>query len=107
VAERALLEAGHAGRAYELSGPEALTLPHTARLLSGAVGRPVAHVELTIEAAVAGMQGFDRQLMEATLERLHAGAYGEVTDTVERVSGHPARALRAFLADAWPDHRPV
>lgn len=102
VAERALLEGGHAGRIYELSGPEAVTLPHTAQLLSSALGRAVAHVELTIEEAVDGMDGFDRQLFVTTFERLHAGVYAEVTDTVERVTGRPARSLQTFLADFWP-----
>jgi uncharacterized protein YbjT (DUF2867 family) len=102
VAERALLEGGHAGRIYELSGPEAVTLPHAAQLLSTALGRPVAHVELTIEEAVAGMDGFDRQLMMTAFGRLHAGVNAEVTDTVERVTGRPARTLQTFLADSWP-----
>jgi uncharacterized protein YbjT (DUF2867 family) len=102
VAERTLLEQGHAGRTYELSGPEAVTLPHTAQLLSGALGRPVAHVELTIEEAVAGMDGFDRQAFVTTFERLHAGVYAEVTDTVEQVTGRHARTLHTFLADSQP-----
>ena len=102
VAERALLEDGHAGRIYELSGPEAVTLPHAAQLLSSALGRPVAHVELTIEEAVAGMDGFDRQLFVTTFERLHAGVNAGVTDTVERVTGRPARTLQTFLADSSP-----
>ncbi len=102
VAERALLEEGHAGRIYELSGPEAVTLARTAQLLSGALGRPVAHVEMTIEQAVAGLDGFERHLFAITFERLHAGVYAEVTDTVERVTGRPARTLRTFLADSAP-----
>jgi uncharacterized protein YbjT (DUF2867 family) len=102
VADRVLLEPGHAGRTYELSGPEAVTLPRTAELLSGALGRPVAHVELTIEEAVAGTEGFERELSAATFERLHAGVYAAVTDTVERVTGRPARTLQTFLADARP-----
>lgn len=102
VAEHVLQGEGHAGRTYELSGPEAVTLPRTALLLSGALGRPVAHVELTVEEAVAGLEGFDRQLFVSTLERVHAGVYAQVTDTVEQVTGRPARSLQAFLADAWP-----
>ena len=101
VADCALLEPGHAGRTYKLSGPEAVTLPQTAQGLSRALGRPVAHVELTIDEAVEGMDGFDRQLSAATFERLHAGLYAEVTDTVERVTGRPARTLQTFLADSW------
>jgi hypothetical protein len=48
------------------------------------------------------MEGFDRELSATTFERLHAGVYAEVTDTVERVSGRPARTLQAFLADCRP-----
>jgi uncharacterized protein YbjT (DUF2867 family) len=99
VADRALLEPGHAGRIHALSGPQAMTLPDTAQLLSRALGRPVAHVELTIDEAVTGMDGFDRELSAATFGRLHAGVYAGVTDTVERVTGRPARTLQAFLAD--------
>ncbi len=105
VAERVLLEPGHAGRNHVLSGPEAVTLSRTAQLLSRALGRPVAHVELTVDEAVTGLEGFDRHLSAATFERLHAGVYAEVTDTVERVTGRPARTLQTFLADAWPTTR--
>lgn len=105
VAECALLDEAHAGRVHALSGPEALTLPETAQLVSAAAGRPVRHVEQTVEEAVTGLDGFDRQLFAATLERVHAGVYAEVGDTVERVTGRPARTLRAFLADTWPEAR--
>jgi uncharacterized protein YbjT (DUF2867 family) len=100
VAERALLEEGHAERIYELSGPEALTLPQTAQVMSSALGQPVTHVELTIEEAVAGTDGFDRQIFVATFERLHAGVFSEVTDAVEQVTGRPARTLQTFMADS-------
>lgn len=102
VAERALLEEGHAERIYELTGPQALTLPQTAHLLSGALGRPVVHVAQTIEESVAGMAGFDRQLSQTTLERVRTGFFAAVTDTVERVTGRPARTLQTFLDDTWP-----
>ncbi len=103
VAERALLDAGHDGRVHELSGPEALTLPRTAELLADALGRPVDHVEITIADAVAGMpEGFERDEFAWTLERLHDGVFSGVTDTVERVTGRPARSLAEFLASSAP-----
>jgi uncharacterized protein YbjT (DUF2867 family) len=37
--------------------------------------------------------------LEATLEHLHAGVYADVIDTVERVTGRPARPLDTLLAD--------
>lgn len=102
VAERALLEPGHAGRTYALSGPQALTLPQTARLLSQALGRPVAHRDITVDEAVRGLEGFDRDVTAATFERVRAGVYGEVADTVERVTGLPARSLQTYLREVWP-----
>ena len=99
VAEQALLNEQHAGKVYELSGPEAVSLPRTAELLSRATGQPVAHRETTIHDEVAGTKGFERELTALTFERVHAGSFAGVTDTVERVTGRPARTLQAFLAD--------
>ena len=87
---------------YEITGPEALSLPRVAELLSDASGHAVRHQELTIEEAVAGTTGFDRDLFALTFERVQAGSFAVVTDTVERVTGRPARTLRAFLADSEP-----
>jgi uncharacterized protein YbjT (DUF2867 family) len=102
VAERALLDDGHAGRVYELSGPEALSLPRTAELLSRGLGRPVVSREVPVEEAVAGTEGFERDLTVLTFERVRAGVFGVVTGTVAEVTGRPARSLEAFLADAAP-----
>ncbi|GAB3345180.1 NmrA family NAD(P)-binding protein [Modestobacter lapidis] len=102
VAERALLDEGHAGRVYELTGPESLSLPRTAELLSRATGHPVVHREVSIGEAVAGTDGFERELSVLTFERVQAGIFTGVTDTVERVTGRPARTLQAFLADGGP-----
>lgn len=100
VAAHALLDDGHAGRVYELTGPEAVPLPRTAELISGATGRPVAHREVPVDDAVAGMDGFDRELTVLTFDRVRDGVFAVVTDAVERVTGRPARTLEAFLADA-------
>jgi uncharacterized protein YbjT (DUF2867 family) len=99
VAERALLDQGHAGRVYELTGPEAVSLSRTAELLSHAAGRPVAHRETTIDDSVTGTEGFDRDLGVLTFERVHAGTFATVTGTVEHVTGRPARTLQDFLND--------
>ena len=46
VAARVLTESGHENRAYELSGPEAITHHHAAEVLSEALGRRIRYVEL-------------------------------------------------------------
>lgn len=102
VAEHALLEDGHAGEVHELSGPEALTLPRTAEVLSHALGRTVDHQEVSIADAVADVpEGFERDEFVWTLERLHEGEFSGVTETVERVTGRPARSLRDFAQDTF------
>jgi uncharacterized protein YbjT (DUF2867 family) len=99
VAARALLESGHEGRAYDLTGAEALTLPRTAELLAEAVSRPVEHVELSMDEALAGSEGFDRRNAEGAFDRIRLGLARDVTDAVEQVTGHPARSLRDFIGD--------
>ena len=91
VAERALLEEDHAGQVYEITGPEALSLPRVAELLSDALPatRSVIRSSRSTEA-VAGTTGFDRDLFALTFERVRAGSFAAVTDTVERVTGRPA-----------------
>ena len=105
VAARALLDDGHAGAVYELSGPEALTLPRTAELLTAAAGRPVVHRQVSVEEAVAGTEGFERELSGLTFRRVQDGVFAGVTDTVERVTGRPAGSLQAFLADSVSELR--
>ena len=102
MAERALLDEGHAGRVLELPGPESLSLPRTAELLSRAIGRPVAHREVPVAEALASTEGFERDLTALTFQRVRAGVFAPVTDTVQQVTGRPARRLEAFLADSAP-----
>jgi hypothetical protein len=65
----------------------------------------VVHQEVTIEEAATGTEGFDRELITLTFDRVHAGSFAVVTDTVARVTGRPARTLQTFLADSEPTLR--
>ena len=106
VAECALLDEGHDGRVYELTGPESLTLPETAAVLTEALGRPIAHEEVTADEAVSGLEGFEREEFVWTLDRVRDGVFAGVTDVVEKVTGRPARTLAAFAADHRADLTP-
>ncbi|MEV0399945.1 NAD(P)H-binding protein [Actinoallomurus sp. NPDC050550] len=55
VAVRALLDDGHAGKAYLLTGPEALTEPERVRVLGEVLGRPLRFQELSVEEGRAAM----------------------------------------------------
>ncbi|OLT55135.1 NmrA family NAD(P)-binding protein [Cellulosimicrobium sp. CUA-896] len=100
VAELALLDREHAGRTYELSGPQAVLHSRTAELLSAALGRPVVYTELGADEALDGLTGFERDLTALTYERVRAGHFAVVTDDVPRLTGRPARSVEAFVADA-------
>lgn len=102
VAERALLADGHVGRTYEISGPEALSLPRTAELLSEATGHPVTHRETTVDEELSGTEGFERDITRVTFERVRDGSFSGVTDDVERVTGRPPRSFAQFVADHAP-----
>jgi len=101
VAAVALLEDGHAGRAYNLTGPAPLTSRERIAILSRAVGRGIAFVPITHEQAV-------ERLMATGVSRADAdyviGWYASppddastVVDTVERVTGHPARTFAQWV----------
>lgn len=108
VAARALTEPGHEGKAYALTGPEALAYPDIAATLSSVLGKPVAAIDLPADAARQGMlsSGMPDWLVDGLLEldRLYQSGVGAlVTDTVPRLLGRPARSLKAF----FEEHRSV
>lgn len=112
VAELALTDERHAGQAYELSGPEAVPPARTATVLSAALGRTVRYTELGTEKSLEGLSGFERDLTALTYERVRAGDFAVVTDTVPRLTGHAARSLKQFVTDAaaagaWSPERPA
>jgi uncharacterized protein YbjT (DUF2867 family) len=55
VAGAALLEPGHAGRVYEITGPEALSFGDVAQQLTEASGRPVKYVDVSPDTALAAL----------------------------------------------------
>ncbi len=109
VAAAALLEDGHAGRAYALTGPEAITQADQVRAIARAVGRPVAFEEITPEQARQAMAAaMPAPVVEMVLRYLaDALAHPPVpVDTVERVTGSPARTFARWAADHAADFAP-
>ncbi|AXB45210.1 NAD(P)H-binding protein [Amycolatopsis albispora] len=108
VAVETLLNPGHNGREYVLSGLEVLTVPDKIAQLSAATGRDIRFVELTEEQARARLRD-----MGASPEAVDhvIGWYADppvegytVVDTVERVTGRPARTFAQWArenADAF------
>jgi uncharacterized protein YbjT (DUF2867 family) len=103
VAAVALLDDGHAGRAYNLTGPESLTPRQRIALLSRAIRRDIAFVPITHAEAVDRLvaTGVSRADAEYVVGWYAApsDASTTVVDTVERVTGRPARTFAQWTAE--------
>lgn len=82
----------HAGRNYDLTGPEALTLAEAARIIAGATGRRVIYHEESVEEAYASRERYgapDWQVNAwvSTYTAIAAGELAAVTDTVRALTG--------------------
>ncbi|TMR97923.1 NAD(P)H-binding protein [Nonomuraea basaltis] len=103
VAVAALVEEGHAGRSYELTGPQALTPAERVRLIGEAVGRQIRFEELSADEYRASMRaaGESDELIEFAVQ-LGANppaASSIVQPTVEQVIGRPARTFAQWAVE--------
>jgi uncharacterized protein YbjT (DUF2867 family) len=92
VAVRALTAPGHEGKAYPLTGPQAISVAEQVRILSDAIGKPIEYVPITDEVAREQMQkaGVPSVYIDAMLPfgaHVRAGKSSKVLDTVEQVTG--------------------
>ncbi|MEV8638997.1 NAD(P)H-binding protein [Streptosporangium sp. NPDC051023] len=106
VAVATLTGEGHTGRAYALTGPESLTQADQVRILGEALGRPLTTEDLDPEPVLQQMSAFmDPAFLNALFSLMAAtvGKPAEVNDTVERITGHPARTYAQWAADHAAD----
>ena len=104
VAFHTLTSDGHAGKAYDITGPEALSYDDVARELSSVLGREVKYVDLPSEAARGAMIGMGMQawLADALIELFNLyrnGMAARVTDTVRAVTGQEPVTFAQFAKD--------
>jgi uncharacterized protein YbjT (DUF2867 family) len=102
VAARCLTHAGHEGKAYDLTGPTALSHAEAASVLGRVLGRSVTYVDVPPAAAAQAMRshGYPPWLVEGldVLFAIYAsGAASAVSPVVERVLGRPPRSFEAFV----------
>ncbi|MFC4496488.1 NAD(P)H-binding protein [Streptomyces ovatisporus] len=103
VAVRTLTEEGHEGRAYTLTGPEAVSAAQQTACLAELLGRPVPFEELDpARARAAYLRRYPEHVAEALLlgaEQQRDGAKARVEQTVREVTGRPARSYAEWAAD--------
>jgi len=92
VAAAVLTTAGHEGKTYPLTGPEALTMAEVAEKLSAATGKTIRYVNVAPEDARQAQlaRGVPRYLADALAELFaerRKGKESEVWPTIEEVFG--------------------
>ncbi|GLC27658.1 NmrA family NAD(P)-binding protein [Roseisolibacter agri] len=105
VAARVLLDDGHAGNAYELTGGAAHAYPEIAAILSGVLGREITHVKLPSEVVRGAMlgRGMEAWLVDALLDLYARSVDGEGTTPTGHVAAITGRAPRT-LAEFAREH---
>lgn len=92
----------HAGRTYTLTGPTALSFDEIASIIGETTGREVTYRDETLEEARASRAPYGAPDWEvagwiSTYTAIAAGEHEQVTQDVERLSGHPATPLREIV----------
>ena len=107
----------HQGQTYNITGSEALTMEETAERLSAVIGRKISYQALTphearncrnmsrmIDHEVARRTATGRGITEPELEgwishylQIATGEAGPESDSVPRLTGHPAQSLADYL----------
>ena len=106
VATTALLEDGHVGARYPLTGPASTTQAEQVRAIGAAIGRDVRFEEQSPEQARRAMVGYLPAPIADILLSYWASAVGSpapVLPTVEQVTGRPARSYAEWAVDHAED----
>jgi uncharacterized protein YbjT (DUF2867 family) len=102
VAVRALLDDGHAGQSYVLTGPSSLTQIEQLDAIGQALGRHLRFEELSTDGFRQAMAGLWPELMVEMLLAAWGATLGHhayVTSAVAEVTGVPARSFRDWARD--------
>jgi uncharacterized protein YbjT (DUF2867 family) len=105
VAALTLTSAGHEGKKYVLTGPEALSYREVAKILGDAIGRRVDYVAESPEEARerlvrAGAPSWSIESMLALAAYQRAGGpTATVSPAVKELLGRPARSFSRFVRD--------
>jgi uncharacterized protein YbjT (DUF2867 family) len=97
-----LAAAAHEGRTYSLTGPEAFTMAEATATMTRVLGRRYEFLDETVEEAYAsravyGAPGWQLDAWVSTYTAIASGELAEVTQDVQRLTGHPPRSLADLL----------
>lgn len=104
VATQALTGRSHEGKAYTLTGPEALSYDEIANALSVELGRTIKHISLSPSDLKQGMvaEGMPAQLTDRMLDLeryFQENRASSISDDIKLVTGRNPRSFRDFLRE--------
>ena len=105
VAVQALVEPNHEGKAYTLTGPEALTYDELATELSHVLGRPISHVSLSPSDLKNGMlaEGMPEEIADRMLDLeryFREGRASRITGDIKQVTKRDPRRFERYAKEA-------
>jgi uncharacterized protein YbjT (DUF2867 family) len=111
VAAKSLAGGEHAGKIYELNGPEAINYTELAAKISKAAGRQVKYVDIPMDAQKKAMleQGMPESLTTALLELQQyyvSGKGGETDGLLAKLLGRAPITMDEFLKENAAEFRP-
>jgi uncharacterized protein YbjT (DUF2867 family) len=101
VAATALLQDGHEGQAYSITGPESLSRVDLVRLIAQATGRPIRFIEASREDTVDTLTPVMGDNAGWYVDTVLAGMSAEPEppkETIEQVTGRPATTFATWAA---------
>jgi uncharacterized protein YbjT (DUF2867 family) len=104
VAVAALTENGHAGRIHEVTGPRLITFADAVGEIARATRREIRYLPVTPEEFLSSLTSrgvakeYATQLTGLMVE-VFDGRRSNITDTVERVLGRPARDFTEYVRE--------
>jgi len=104
VAAKVLIEEGHEGKVYTLTGPAAISFYDVADALSDVLANEVRYIPISLEKAKEAMLGMGIPEWKADALNEYAKAHSEgysdwTTGDFEKRTGHPATSYRKFASD--------
>lgn len=101
VAATVLTGAGHEGKIYALTGPEALTMAEVAAKLSAATGKTIRYVNVAPEDArkaqlAAGVPPYLADALAELFAERRKGRESKVSPVVPKILGRPATSFDQF-----------
>jgi len=104
VVVKALTEPDHEGKAYTLTGPEALTYNELANELSKVLGRPISHISLSPSNLKHGMltEGMPEEIADRMLDLeryFREDQASRITNDIKQVTGHDPRHFAQYAPE--------